>query len=193
MTTARRSMNQPVRRRAHFVARLVEHYNTARLHSALGYITPADFLAGRSAAIWAARDHTLEAARETRRARRAEHQDQAAARSSRPPASVSGTFDQRRLVHAEPVHPLRARGGAQGQVDVSPHIAPVTQICLTRTLVRSPVVVWCCHRRGADLVTSLTATQEKRTPQRPKRRKTCSPEEPRPPLFARSRWSGETV
>jgi transposase InsO family protein len=52
------------------VARFVEHYNTVRLHSAIGYVTPADFLAGRSTEIWAARDAKLEAAREARRLRR---------------------------------------------------------------------------------------------------------------------------
>jgi hypothetical protein len=34
------------------VTRFVEHYNTVRLHSAIGYITLADFLAGRGKAIW---------------------------------------------------------------------------------------------------------------------------------------------
>lgn len=58
------------------VARWVEHYNTIRLHSAIGYITPADFLAHRSSAIWAERDTKLEAAREARRVRRAQvHQE----------------------------------------------------------------------------------------------------------------------
>lgn len=52
------------------VARYVEHYNGVRLHSAIGYITPNDFLAGRSTAIWAERDRKLEAARELRRVRR---------------------------------------------------------------------------------------------------------------------------
>lgn len=52
------------------VARFVEHYNTVRLHSAIGYLTPADFMAGHSAEIWAARDAKLEAAREARRLRR---------------------------------------------------------------------------------------------------------------------------
>ena len=47
-----------------------EHYNAVRLHSAIGYIAPADYLAGRSAEIWAARDVKLEAAREARRLRR---------------------------------------------------------------------------------------------------------------------------
>jgi transposase InsO family protein len=60
------------------VARFVEHYNTVRLHSALGYVTPADFLAGRAEAIWAARDAKLEAAREARRLRRAEARQEAA-------------------------------------------------------------------------------------------------------------------
>ena len=48
------------------VARWVEHYNTVRLHSAIGYVTPADFLAGRAKAIWAERDRRLEAARRAR-------------------------------------------------------------------------------------------------------------------------------
>jgi putative transposase len=48
------------------VARYVEHYNTVRLHSALGYVAPADKLAGREQAIYEARDRKLEAARERR-------------------------------------------------------------------------------------------------------------------------------
>ena len=50
-----------------------EHYNSVRLHGAIGYLTPADKLAGRERQIWAARDAKLEAARERRTAaRRAE-------------------------------------------------------------------------------------------------------------------------
>ncbi len=52
------------------MARWVEHYNQVRLHSALGYVTPADKLAGREAAIFAQRDCKLEAAREQRQAKR---------------------------------------------------------------------------------------------------------------------------
>jgi len=53
------------------VALYVEHYNQVRLHSALGYITPADKLAGHETEIFAARDQKLEAARARRKARRA--------------------------------------------------------------------------------------------------------------------------
>ena len=52
------------------VAKYVDHYNTVRLHSALGYVTPADMLAGREKAIYDARDRKLETARERRAERR---------------------------------------------------------------------------------------------------------------------------
>lgn len=52
------------------VTRWVEHYNHARLHSALGYIAPADKLAGRETMIYAERDRKLEAARDKRQAKR---------------------------------------------------------------------------------------------------------------------------
>ena len=61
------------------VARFVDHYNTVRLHSAIGYIAPADFLAGRGPAIWTERDRRLEVARELRRVRRAERYQEATA------------------------------------------------------------------------------------------------------------------
>jgi len=44
-------------------------YNTVRLHSAIAYITPADKLAGRAEAIWAARRQKLPAADARRRAK----------------------------------------------------------------------------------------------------------------------------
>ena len=47
----------------------VEHYNGVRLHSAIGYVTPADMLADRRDEIHAARDRKLEVAREQRRRR----------------------------------------------------------------------------------------------------------------------------
>jgi putative transposase len=44
----------------------VTHYNEVRLHSALGYVTPIDKLAGRDVEIFASRDSKLEAARAKR-------------------------------------------------------------------------------------------------------------------------------
>jgi len=52
------------------IGEYVEHYNTVRLHSATGYIAPADMLAGRQAEILAARDRKLEEARRQRQERR---------------------------------------------------------------------------------------------------------------------------
>ena len=54
------------------MTRFVDHYNTVRLHSAIGYVAPIDKLEGRAEAIWAERDPKLAAAREARAARRAE-------------------------------------------------------------------------------------------------------------------------
>jgi putative transposase len=51
------------------VAEFVAHYNTVRLHSAIGYVTPADKLAGRAEQIWTARRGKLAAA-QARRATR---------------------------------------------------------------------------------------------------------------------------
>jgi transposase InsO family protein len=52
------------------VGRYVEHYNQVRLHSAIGYVAPADKLAGREAEIFAARDQKLADARERRKEQR---------------------------------------------------------------------------------------------------------------------------
>lgn len=52
------------------IQRYVDHYNTVRLHSAIGFITPADMLAGRQAEIHAARDRKLDEARQLRQKRR---------------------------------------------------------------------------------------------------------------------------
>jgi len=52
------------------VARYVEQYNTVRLHSAIGYVTPQAKLEGREKAIFAERDRKLEQARERRKEKR---------------------------------------------------------------------------------------------------------------------------
>jgi putative transposase len=52
------------------VTDFVAHYNDVRLHSAIGYVAPADKLAGREPAIFAERDRKLDAARDRRRVAR---------------------------------------------------------------------------------------------------------------------------
>lgn len=54
------------------VATFVQYYNEVRLHSAIGYVPPKDFLEGRAAAIHAQREERLVTARAARAAR-AEH------------------------------------------------------------------------------------------------------------------------
>ena len=52
------------------IQQYVDHYNQVRLHSAIGYVTPLDMLAGRRKEIQAARDRKLEEARQKRQLRR---------------------------------------------------------------------------------------------------------------------------
>jgi hypothetical protein len=76
-----------------------EHYNTRRLHSAIGYITPADKLAGREKEIFAARDRKLETARQQRQLKRQ------AARSAL--AAAAGKSSLTNPIPSESVGPSR--------------------------------------------------------------------------------------
>lgn len=60
------------------VADFIEHYNNLRLHSAIGYIAPADRLRGHHTDIFAARDKKLESAREQRKIKRQQQYAQVA-------------------------------------------------------------------------------------------------------------------
>ena len=66
--TARQTADEARRQ----VAMFVDEYNERRLHSAIGYVKPADKLAGRDAAIIAQRDAKLAQARQRRATRRHE-------------------------------------------------------------------------------------------------------------------------
>ena len=87
------------------VSRYVEHYNTIRLHSAIGYVTPKDKLEGREPEIFAQRDRKLEAARERRKAlRQAIHQVPSAKPAIDFPAvrAAISMADVLQLLHFEP-------------------------------------------------------------------------------------------
>jgi transposase InsO family protein len=92
------------------VAEFVEHYNHLRLHSAIGYVTPDDKLAGREAAIFARRDQQLAAARERRAIRRRQA-----------PLSSAGAGEHRERL-----------AGVQGAA-MSPLVARVTDQTTTNT------------------------------------------------------------
>ena len=75
------------------VDRFVTEYNDARLHSAIGYVTPRDKLNGLAKAICDARDHKLETARERRRlARQAAHVAASAATTTE--TTISATAEE---------------------------------------------------------------------------------------------------
>lgn len=61
----------------------VAHYNNVRLHSAIGYVTPADKLAGKEQLIFQQRDRKLAEARHQRRQRRQEINGDDSATTSR--------------------------------------------------------------------------------------------------------------
>ena len=62
----------PLEQARRLVAEYVLHYNCVRLHSALSYIAPMDFLNGLAPQIWAERDRRLEQARSQRAKQRAQ-------------------------------------------------------------------------------------------------------------------------
>ena len=66
------------------VADYVAHYNNVRLHSAIGYITPKDKLAGRDKEIHDARDRKLTDARERRKQERQAEQQRPQAQPTAP-------------------------------------------------------------------------------------------------------------
>jgi hypothetical protein len=67
------------------VRSFVEHDNTQRLHSAIGYVTPLDMLEGRQKAIHDERDRKLEEARRTRADRRRQEKSSTPRKASRQP------------------------------------------------------------------------------------------------------------
>ena len=110
------------------VAQFVEHYNHTRLHSAIGYVTPADRLAGRQQAIFDERDRKLAAARERRAARRQE----LTMSNAHAPRIACETGTQRKAsgVQGAAMSPLVARAGD-----------PTTSIDPTEGETKSPSII----------------------------------------------------
>ena len=73
----------------------VTHYNTVRLHSAIGYISPQDKLDGREQQIFDARDRKLDEARERRRRLRQAQRQQPQCQSADTQPQCQPTVTQR--------------------------------------------------------------------------------------------------
>ncbi|MGH8429876.1 MAG: IS3 family transposase [Solimonas sp.] len=84
------------------VTRYVEHYNTVRLHSAIGYVTPQDQLLGRAREIFAARDRKLAAARDRRAAARQAVRARTLAEAGLAPTTTSTWAEDRAPVGTDP-------------------------------------------------------------------------------------------
>jgi putative transposase len=110
------------------VTQFVTEYNEVRLHSAIGYITPHDMLAGRQQEIQQARDAKIEEARLRRAQARQQQRDQnttaAAGEDLEPSPSASYTDDirseDRALLGSNPsAAPMLLAGGGGGLATVA--------------------------------------------------------------------------
>jgi hypothetical protein len=99
------------------VADYVLHYNTVRLHSAIGYVTPLDKLTGRDPEIFAARDHKLAAARARRKQQRQAAREgpapQPAARPAIDFAALRAVVTMTAVLHLLGFQPGSRRGAQQ--------------------------------------------------------------------------------
>lgn len=115
------------------VAAFVEHYNTKRLHSAIGYVTPLDKLEGREREIWAARDEKLERARKRRRDRRQVGHDPTIPAAGRSPSRLS----QRQSRSSGSCHPKGGRLPAKSRSDLTLADAEANSVSTSKTQSRS--------------------------------------------------------
>ena len=102
------------------VTKFVEEYNTVRLHSALGYITPLDKLEGREQEIFAERDRKLIEARQKRAVARLQSRKKIAAEKNTKQESVSYSTD----VSSEDRALLGSNLSAGLTLDVSSAVGP---------------------------------------------------------------------
>jgi putative transposase len=102
------------------VGNYIERYNTVRLHSAIGYITPKDKLEGREQEIFAARDRKLAEARERRKllrqAQSADQHDPTPAAPTRPAidfAAIKATITMAQVLALLEFTPLSSRNNQE--------------------------------------------------------------------------------
>lgn len=143
----------------------VTHYNTVRLHSAIGYVTPQDRLDGRHREIFAARDRKLAEARQHRQQQRqAEHERRQcqATVTSRPSIDFAAV---RAAVSLAAVLDLLgcsgARRGAQQRGPCPLHGSTAgTSRCFSANLALHTFHCFKCGRSGNALDLWAQATQQ---------------------------------
>ena len=142
----------------------VDHYNTVRLHSAIGYITPQDKLHGREADIFAARDRKLAEARERRRQQR-----QTARTQPTPPptprpaidfAAVRAVVTMAAVLNLLGFRPASSRGAQQrGPCPLHGSTAGTSR-CFSVNLDAQTFQCFKCGRSGNALDLWVQATQQ---------------------------------
>ena len=148
------------------VSDYVEHYNHVRLHSAIGYVTPQDKLAGRDQAIFVERDRKLAEARErrqqTRHAQREHHQCQPIV-SPRPAldfAAVRAAITMTAVLHRLGFQANQTRG-SQHRGPCPLHGSSMgTSRCFSVNLEQQTFHCFKCGRHGNALDLWAQATQQ---------------------------------
>jgi transposase InsO family protein len=150
------------------VTDFVDHYNNVRLHSAIGYLTPKDKLAGRAREILDARDRKLAEARERRRqVRQAQHeqQPQRATPSPRPAidfAAVRAAVTIAAVLHLLGYEPGRGQGAQQRGPCPLHGSTSGTSRCFSVNFAQHTFHCFKCGRSGNAL--DLWAAATKQTP-----------------------------
>ena len=146
------------------VADYVVHYNTSRLHSAIGYVTPQDKLNGRAPEIFAARDRKLAEARERRRqqrqADRAEPATPPAARPAIDFAAVRAVVTMAAVLNLLGFRPGRSHGAQQRGPCPLHGSTSGTSRCFSINLEDHTFHCFKCGRSGNALDLWAHATQQ---------------------------------
>lgn len=150
------------------VSDFVVHYNTVRLHSAIGYVTPKDRLEGRHEQIAADRDRKLAEARERRRrARQAEPQrhPEPPALTPRPAldfAAVRAAVAMATVLQLLGFQPTSCRGAQQRGPCPLHGSTSATSRCFSVNLEQHTFHCFKCNRSGNAL--DLWAQANRQTP-----------------------------
>jgi len=146
------------------VTDFVAYYNSVRLHSAIGYVTPKDKLEGRDKEIWAERDRKLAEAREHRRQlRQAEHEHPQPTVPARPPidfAAVHAAIGMAAVLGLLGFQP-RSTHGAQQRGPCPLHGSnSSTSRCFSANLTQPAFHCFKCGRSGNALDLWAQATRQ---------------------------------